>query len=199
MSHSGLVRSFRKRLPGQLGQGFESSHLRKVINGIKIIQDMDQALLVMNDAGQWLLESGKNPDKWWHPKNMNKTFMLKHAEPSEFYVALVEGKPAASVVLQDNERNQSWEPVDKGEPMQALYLHWVCVSRGFAGMNLPRALVDFANQQAKIRQFKLLRLDTNADEGKLCKVYEDLGFKLMAIEQEADGRVAYYQKEVMND
>jgi hypothetical protein len=37
-------------------------------------------------------------------------------------------------------------------------------------------------------------LDTNAEEEKLCKLYEGLGFQLMGTEQEEDHKTAFYQK-----
>lgn len=165
-------------------------------DSLKIVQDVDQALHVMYGAALWLQKSGKNPSRWWQPQNMNRKFMLQHAQPDEFYAALIDGKSAAAVILQDNERNQSWKSVDKDRPKAALYVHWLCVDRQFAGKNLPRVMIDFASQQALKRNFKLLRLDTDFDEMKLRKIYEDLGFKLVAVEEEGNNNVAFYEKKV---
>lgn len=166
-------------------------------NSIKIIQNVDQAISVIYNAATWLKKSGKNPSKWWQPQNINRDFLLKHAEPNEFYVAIVNGKPSAAVILQNNERNQSWKSVDKDNSQQALYLHWLCVNRKFAGQNLPQVIVDFANQQALKRNIKLLRLDTNAHETKLREIYENLGFSLMGIKKEESQNIAFYQKIVI--
>ena len=163
---------------------------------LKILQDVDQAIFVMHSAGKWLEESGKSPSMWWKPQNMNRDFLLQHAEPNEFYAVLVDGKPAAAEILQDNQRNQSWKGIDGDWQKSALYIHWLCVDREFSGRNLPKILINFAAQQAKKRNLKLLRLDTNADETKLRKIYEDLGFSLMGAEQEAHQKTAFYQKTV---
>ncbi len=163
---------------------------------LKILQDIDQAIFVMHSAGKWLEESGKNPSKWWKPQNMNRDFLLRHAEPNEFYVVLVGEKPAVAEILQDNQRNQSWKSVDGDQKKSALYIHWLCVGREFAGSKLPKTLIDFAALQAKKRNLKLLRLDTNADETKLRKIYEDLGFSLVRIERETYQKTAFYQKTV---
>ena len=161
----------------------------------KIVQDMDQAISVLHNVAQWLEESGKKPSKWWQPQNMNREFFLQHAEPSEFYAVLVDGKPAAAAILQDTQRNQSWESIDKNKQVSALYIHWLCVHRQYAGRGLPKLIVDFAEQQAVSRGIHLLRVDTNAQETKLRKIYENLGFKLVTIEQEDYRQTAFYQKE----
>lgn len=85
---------------------------------IAIVQDMDMALVVMKNVGIWLEENGKNPSKWWKPENMNRSFMLRHAQPQEFFAALVDNKSAAAMILQDNQRNQSWKSVDREKLMK---------------------------------------------------------------------------------
>lgn len=165
------------------------------MNRLQIIQDVDTAIKIMHSVGMWMEKSGLNPSKWWKPENMNHEFMLQHTEPEEFFVALVDGKPAAAMVLQETERNQSWKSVDGDTPKKALYVHWLCVHRDFAGQSLPIKMIDYANNQAKKRGFNRLRLDTNADEKKLCKIYEDLGFTLKGIEEENESKTAFFEKE----
>jgi GNAT superfamily N-acetyltransferase len=163
-------------------------------SNVKIVQDMDKTISVMYNAGKWLEESGRNPSDSWKPSNMNKAFMLKHAEPSEFYVAIVKGQPAAGMILQDNERNQSWKAIDKDKHVNALYVHWLCVARPYAGTGLPKIMLDFAASHAKSRGIHILRLDTNANETKLRQIYESLGFDLVSTEAEADRITAFFQK-----
>ena len=161
----------------------------------KIVQNVDQAISVMHGVGRWLEESGQNPSKWWQPQNMNREFLLQHAEPSEFYTVLVDANPAVAAIIQDNQRNQSWQSVDKNKSVIALYIHWLCVNRQYAGRGLPKIIIDFAEQQAISKGMHLLRVDTNAQEMNLRKIYENLGFKLMAIKQEDYRQTAFYQKE----
>jgi ribosomal protein S18 acetylase RimI-like enzyme len=125
---------------------------------------------------------------------MTRAFLLQHTEPNEFYVELVDGTPVSSVILQDSERNQSWKPIDGDISQRALYVHWLCVARAFSGQGYSKIMVDFAADEARKRGFKLLRLDTDAEEKKLCKLYESLGFKLMGTEQEENHKTAFYQK-----
>ena len=161
---------------------------------IKIIQDVDRAILVMRNAGKWLEESGKKPSKWWRSENLNRKFLLRYAKPEEFYVALVDDKPVAAAILQLSQNAQAWKSVDKDNPRLALYIHWLCVHRESAGMGLPKVIVDFAERLARKHNVNLLRADTNAEEMKLRKIYEDLEFSLITVEQEDYRKTAFYQK-----
>ena len=61
---------------------------------------------------------------------------------------------------------------------------------------MPKLFIDFANNYANYKKIKFLRVDTNANEPKLRKIYEMLGFNLVAIKQEEYRKTAYYQKKV---
>lgn len=163
---------------------------------VGVIKDIDLAISVMRNAGKWLQESGKNPSKWWQLKNLNRKFLLQYAKPQEFYVVLVNKKPAAAAIVQPSQEAQDWKNIDKNNPQRALYIHWLCVHREFASMGLPKVIINFATELARKKNIGLLRADTNADELKLCKIYEDLGFHQVAVEQEDYRRTAFYQKRV---
>jgi len=163
---------------------------------IEITQNMDKAISVMHDVASSMKKNGMPLSKWWQPQNMNKKFLLQHTEPDEYYVAIIDRKPAASEILQDSERNQNWKSIDGDIPEKALYVHWLCVAREFSGQGFSKVMIDFAAEEAKKRGFKRLRLDTNAKEEKLYKLYESLGFRLMGTEQKGDHKTAFYQKEI---
>lgn len=168
--------------------------LRNKLN-LKIVQDEDKTISVMHGAGKWLKDSGRKPSESWQPQNMNKDYLLKHAESSEFYAALIDGKPVAGMILQDNQRNQSWKSVDKDKKIVALYVHWLCVDHEYAGKGLPGVMIDFAAKFAKTKGIHILRLDTNAEEPKLRRIYEELGFNLRSTEKEGNHVTAFYEKE----
>ncbi|MEK9143018.1 MAG: GNAT family N-acetyltransferase [Patescibacteria group bacterium] len=164
---------------------------------MKIIQDMDQAIGVMQSAGKWMKESGKNPSKWWQLENLNQDFLLRHVKENEFYVGFVGGVPAVAAVFILLEDNPDWKSVDKDYPKRALYIHWLCVDRQFAGQGLPKVMVDFSQRLAKKNGISMLRLDANADKKKLQDIYEDLGFRLLGTKQEDSRTSAFYQKTVV--
>lgn len=163
---------------------------------MKIIQDLDQAVAVMRSVGTWMNASGKNPSKWWLLRNLNRMFLLRHAKEDEFYVGLAGGVPAVAAALMIIDNNEDWKSIDKGIPKKALYIHWLCVDRRFAGRSLPKQMVDFAARLAKKNGVGLLRLEANADKKKLQDIYEDLGFRLVGTKQEDYRRTAFYQKTV---
>ena len=161
---------------------------------VKFVQDMDLAISVMRNAGKWLLESGRDPSKWWQLQNLNREFLLQHVEPDEFYVALIDGKPAAAEILQETQDVQEWKSFDKNNSPKVLYIHWLCVARQFASQGLPKVMIDFATKKAKEKGLSLLRADTNAQETKLREIYESLGFQLIGIVREDYRNTAFYEK-----
>lgn len=164
---------------------------------VSIVNDMERAIALMQEAGKWLVASGKNPTKWWQPQNLNQEFLLRYLRPDEFYVVFVRGVPAAAAGLQIAPSSQGeWKTVDGDNTMSALYIHWLCVSRAFAGKAMPQMLIDFAETVARKQKIGLLRVDTNAEEAKLRNIYERMGFTLVAEQDEAYRKSAYYQKHI---
>ena len=170
--------------------------MKKTKKNVEIVQDVDKSISVMRNSSKWMKKSEKTVSKWWDLKNLNSKFLLKYAKPGEFYVVLADNKPAAAAILQLSQNAQDWKSVGKGKSKSALYIHWLCVSREFARMGMPKIIIDFAKQHAKQNNVKLLRVDTNAEEMKLRKIYEDLGFKLVSIEQEGYRRTAFYEEKI---
>ena len=162
-------------------------------NSIIIEQNVDKAILVMRNAGKWLLNSGKNPSKWWLLENLKKEFLFQYAEPSEFYVILVGGTPAAAAILQIVQRAQDWKDIGDDSSRSALYIHWLCVHRDFAGQGFPRIMVNYASNMARANGVAFLRADTNAGEMKLRRIYESLGFNLVSTKKEDYRKTAFYQ------
>lgn len=165
-----------------------------MILAMRIIQDMNLALKVMSNVGEWMYANGLSTSEWWDPKNMNRNFMLKHADEEDFYVLEISNLPAASVVLQDNQRNLSWEPIDGNEKVDALYVHWLAVHRDFAGQGLSSKLLDFSLMKADEIGFDRVRLDTSADNPNLMNLYKSYGFKVRGIEPYGnDHKIAYFE------
>jgi GNAT superfamily N-acetyltransferase len=162
----------------------------------QVVQDMDLAIEVMRDCGKWLLESGKKPNKWWQLQNLNREFLRKHTKPDEYYVFLVDGKPASSEILQTYADDPGWKEIDGDHPPPAVYVHWFSVTRAFAGQGLSKVMIEFAEKKAKEWGFPQLRLETNAAEPKLRKLYENLGFTLVTELQQEYRTSAFYRKGV---
>ena len=102
---------------------------------------------------------------------MNLDFLGQYAKPDEFFVAIVEGRPAAAAIIQQEQTAQDWSSVDKGSPPKAMYVHWIAVEREFAGKGLPTILINHAEKLALENDISVVRLDTNSDEPKLFNLY----------------------------
>ncbi|NTU46100.1 GNAT family N-acetyltransferase [Candidatus Roizmanbacteria bacterium] len=162
----------------------------------QLIQDTHRAIAVMHSVGQWMVASGKNPSQWWVPENLNEQFLSQYAKQNEFYVLELDGKDAGAAIFQMNQNSQDWKSIDSENAPKALYIHWLCVAREFAGQNVPKMIVKFAEKIARENEISFLRVDTNADEVKLCTIYERLGFVLVGTEKENYRTTAFYQKTI---
>lgn len=160
----------------------------------EIVQDVDKAILVMRDAGKWIEESGKEVSKWWSLENLNRDFLLKYAKSDEFYVGLADDEPVVAAIIQFEQSGQDWKYIDGERVVSALYIHWLCVAREYAGKAFLKTIVDFAERMAAERGVDFLRADTNAGVMKLRKVYEDLGFDLVSVKKEDYRQTAFYHK-----
>ncbi len=168
----------------------------KLSTHITYVQDMEKALLLMQEAGKWLKNTNKHPSKWWKVENLTKERVLEYSHPDEFYVVEIDNKPAGSVILQTRQIDPNWLVIDGNILKHALYIHALCVSRIFAGIGLPAIIMKFASGFAIDRGLHVLRVDTNANGVKLRKIYENLGFYLVAIKQEDYRKTAFYQKNI---
>jgi GNAT superfamily N-acetyltransferase len=57
-----------------------------------------------------------------------------------------------------------------------VYVHRIAVRRVAARTGVPKALLDFAEEAARIRGASYVRLDCDASRTRLCELYSSLGF-----------------------
>jgi len=160
--------------------------------------DMPGAIDVIRHAGAWMRDNGlDNYSEWWDPDKVSAEMLTSYAQPDEFFVVKVDNKPAAAVIIQAEQSLQDWSSIDKdNQPPKATYVHYVAVEREFAGQGLVSVIMDKATEIAVQQGSTVIRLDTNADEPKLCSLYEGLGFQRVGTEREGDHLTAFYEKPV---
>lgn len=161
-----------------------------------VIPQDDIAVSVILHACAWLQYVKGETTEWWDPAVVDKDFLLSHAQPDELFVALVDSRPAAAAIIQEEQDLQDWSSVDRDEQKQAMYVHYVAVERAFASKGLVGYLMDHADVLARERGISVVRLDTNADEQKLCNVYESVGFMAVGTLQEDGHRTILYERPV---
>ncbi len=164
---------------------------------IDIVTDLDKAIEVLRNASRFMQDTGKSVSKWWLHENLNKEFLLQHTNPDEWFVALIEAKPASCVVLQQNDINkEDWSHVADGKHEDSLYVHWLATHRDFAGKNTSKILMDYAEKFAGKKGLSLIRLDVDSSNATLRKIYDKLGYKHILDKDEGYRTTAFYQKKV---
>ncbi|HUC95640.1 MAG TPA: GNAT family N-acetyltransferase [Candidatus Saccharimonadia bacterium] len=164
---------------------------------IEVIQNADTAINILRNVAQWMQDTGLSHDEAWNPDNMNLEYLGQYAKPDEFFVATVEGKPAAAAIIQSEQIAQDWASVDGETFPPAIYVHWLAVEREFAGQRLPKVLLDYAYGVAKEKQLPVIRLDTDASKSKLREIYESQGYEIVKIIQEDNRQTVLFEKKVI--
>jgi len=131
------------------------------------IGDVDPALDIIREAGQWQLEHGR---EMWVMDTLTRDYIQN--PPDEFIVAWVDGEAAACCLLSFSDPI-FWPDVPAGT---SGFLHKVAVRRKFAGQGIPARLIAYAEQLCREKNINMLRLDTDLDRPKLRAMYERLGF-----------------------
>jgi ribosomal protein S18 acetylase RimI-like enzyme len=131
-------------------------------------QDLDTVVAILSEAARWLL--GRGIRQWPDPFPRDRAAAL--LERGEFYLARVDGEPAATFAL-------LWsDPGFWGEqPPVAGYVHAIAVRRAYAGRGLGEQLLDWAEEQVAAAGREFLRLDCMSDNSVLREYYERLGFE----------------------
>jgi len=130
--------------------------------------DLDAVVEILSEAARWLLERGIR--QWPDPFPRDRVAAL--LDRGEFYVARVDGKPAATFAL------LSSDPAFWGEqPPDAAYVHALAVRRAYGGRGLGERLLEWAEAQAAADGRTYLRLDCMSDNEALRAYYERLGFE----------------------
>ncbi len=88
----------------------------------------------------------------------------------EMYLARRDGVPAGKIVLQWSD--DLWRDL----PGEACYVHGLATHRTFAGQEIGRTLLRWADGRAAAQGKLLLRLDCDATNPKLRAYYERVGF-----------------------
>jgi ribosomal protein S18 acetylase RimI-like enzyme len=129
--------------------------------------DLDEVVAIEEDATSWLRSRGIDPGQ--PPRPLREIFAERIAR-GQMYVALIGGQPAANMAL--TSQDDLWTDL----PGSALYVHGLMVRRVFAGRQIGRELLRWAEKRAAEQGKPLLRLDCNADNLALRAYYEGAGF-----------------------
>ncbi len=82
-------------------------------------------------------------------------------------------EPAAAMVVQGSDET-FWPDAPEGE---SLFVHKLAAARRLKGRGAAAAMLDWAKARASEQGRSYLRLDCAADRPKLCRFYEEYGFR----------------------
>lgn len=133
--------------------------------------ELDTVLDILEEAARWITSKGVDQ---WRPGSFVETRREKIAaqlELGEVYLAKVEGYPAGTLTLQ-------WaDPlVWKHVPHDAGYVHRLAIRRAFAGKDLGRAILTWAEAMSLSNGKRFLRLDCMTENTALRSYYANAGF-----------------------
>ena len=130
---------------------------------IPIIED------ILLDCVRWLDSIGQ---PLWREEQVKWMRLSKDFEASDFYITLLDGKPAACMAIVDYDP-EFWPDIEKGK---SLFIHKLAVKRFAAGKGISDALISHAKTMCIEKGISFLRLDCHALIPKQRAVYERNGF-----------------------
>ncbi|MBN2351749.1 MAG: GNAT family N-acetyltransferase [Spirochaetales bacterium] len=151
--------------------------------------DVDNALLIMKEAAQWLADAGR---PLWQPEDFSKDNILKENNEDDFRVGYESGEPVAAMILK-------WSDPDfwpDAKPNESGFIHKLAVRRAYAGKGYAAGMIKCAEDECRGRGISRLRLDCAADRLKLRRLYEDLGFVRVNGRWRGEFYVAFYEKRI---
>lgn len=134
------------------------------------LDDVPVVRSILVEAAVWLHSRGI--EQWpldWQTAEQN--YLRERVEHGELYLAVLDGEPIATLVLQWSDPRMWGEQ----EP-DAGYVHRLAVRRAYAGRGVGSALLAWAAANIVAAGRTFLRLDCMADNAGLCRFYQKLGF-----------------------
>jgi ribosomal protein S18 acetylase RimI-like enzyme len=150
--------------------------------------DVGSILLVLGDAQRWLTAQGI--EQWTLP--FDEGWVREKIAAGEFWLADIGGSPVAVVRLLW-EDPLFWGTRDQGD---AAYIHTLAVHRKFAGRGIGSEILRWAEEQARGRGRRFLRLDCESDNARLRQYYRRQGFASLGESRVGPATVTLLEKQI---
>lgn len=115
----------------------------------------------------------------------------KSLAAGSLYVMEQDGEICASIIL-NREQPEEYGSIKwkySAQPDEVLVVHLLCVRPSKAGQGIGKAMVQFAEEEGKRRNLRVVRLDTGAQNIPAASLYRKLGFTLAGTSSMAIGGV----------
>lgn len=137
------------------------------------IADAETMLELWQSSARWLLASGIVQ---WRPEYFNRDGVVEFlTNGSDAYVAEIDGVAVGTYVVTWSDP-AIWAELDDGH---AGYIHRFAVNRNYKGSGIGPYLIRCAEEQIRSKGKKHVRLDCMADNQRLNRYYEELGFRFV--------------------
>jgi len=152
------------------------------------VKDTDKVWRLIDEDSQWLL-STERLDHW--SSYYTREIIAHKIQSQKVYLVSQDSTPVATITLGTN-------PVDYYTPdnlncftspdASAMYVSSLAVKPSFQHRGIATKLMEFAENQAKSRGIKYLRLDCRAEYQKLVEFYKKGGFAQVGSFSEGDNQ-----------
>ncbi len=146
-----------------------------------------EALLV--EAARWVDALGT---VMWEENELEPRAIRAEVTAGQFVIAECDGVTAGAVRFQLEDR-LFWPDLPPGG---SAFVHRLVAGRAFKGRGVSTALLQWAAQRARTLGCRHLRLDCDAERGRLRAFYERFGFRLHSFRQVGAYYVARYEYEL---
>jgi GNAT superfamily N-acetyltransferase len=136
--------------------------------------DENLVVSIYTEIGTWLHQSKGITGQWF--KQLSCSDARHFINTGELYVVF-KGEDNIGALRLSAEPDHLWTDC----PAIALYLHSLAVRRAFAGQDLGRTMLAWAEEQAKAAGKSYLRLDCMAGNSYLRRYYTDAGYTPLGI------------------
>jgi GNAT superfamily N-acetyltransferase len=137
------------------------------------------------EAARWVDALGVT---MWEEGELDFAQIAKEVAKGQFVIALADEVPAGALRFQVADP-QFWPDLATDD---SAFVHRLVVRRAFKGQGVSSALLGWAVAHARSLGKRYLRLDCDADRGKLRALYERFGFRLHSYRQVGSYYVARY-------
>ena len=137
------------------------------------ISDIDSILNITKSCATHMIQNGIYQ---WNEHYPDKSSFVNDAENNELYVYIENEKVIACISL-CNEMDEVYIPVTwKTKNQNNLYIHRLAVNPDFQKKGVGRDLMNFAENFARKKEYKSIRLDTFSKNKRNLKFYESRGY-----------------------
>ena len=132
--------------------------------------NIEESISIMREAAQRLID---RKEQIWDLSYLNAESLQNSTE--EFYVLWKDNESIATFILSFEDK-LFWPELSND--MSSAFIHKLAVRNNYTGKGYGKKCIDKAIEVCNSRKISSLRLDTDPNRPKLCKFYENLGFKL---------------------